>query len=154
MSAIDERLMTSVVITEEGCWLRGGYIQSNGYTKVRSGGKLRYAHIVSYELFVGPVPPGHDVDHQCHNDDETCAGGFTCKHRRCINPEHLVARTRGDNNRFGRGNGNAEKTHCKWGHEYTEENTGRTKNGHRRCRTCHNEESRRRWRACRGTSDK
>ena len=29
------------------------------------------------------------------------------------------------------------KTHCKHGHEYTAENTGKQANGHRRCETCH-----------------
>lgn len=34
---------------------------------------------------------------------------------------------------------NARKTHCKWGHEFTPENTGKQSNGGRRCITCHRE---------------
>lgn len=33
---------------------------------------------------------------------------------------------------------NAAKTHCDSGHEFTEENTGRNKDGHRFCRSCAN----------------
>lgn len=32
---------------------------------------------------------------------------------------------------------NSLKTHCKYGHEYSSENTDIRKNGGRRCRTCH-----------------
>lgn len=35
-------------------------------------------------------------------------------------------------------NANAAKTHCKQGHEYTPENTGRRLNGQRWCRACNN----------------
>lgn len=42
-----------------------------------------------------------------------------------------------------RGAVNANKTHCKHGHEYTEENTYHKKSGGRECRTCQKEYSRR-----------
>jgi hypothetical protein len=45
-------------------------------------GKL--AHRICYEVFKGPIPKGLLVCHSC--DVLTC-----------INPEHLVARTRADN---------------------------------------------------------
>lgn len=38
---------------------------------------------------------------------------------------------------------NARKTHCDHGHEFTEENTGRTPDGYRFCKTCKREISRR-----------
>ena len=37
---------------------------------------------------------------------------------------------------------NARKTHCKFGHEFTPENTHMLKHGERLCRICHNERSR------------
>lgn len=43
---------------------------------------------------------------------------------------------------------NAAKTHCKWGHEFTPENT-RWSNGHRSCRTCYNKRLRERRAATR-----
>lgn len=46
-------------------------------------------------------------------------------------------------NRPLRGSANANKTHCKHGHEYTEENTYFKKAGGRECRKCQREASRR-----------
>jgi hypothetical protein len=43
----------------------------------------------------------------------------------------------------GAENQHAVKTHCKWGHEFTPENT-RTDSGQRRCRACERERSKRR----------
>ena len=41
-----------------------------------------------------------------------------------------------------KGNFNARKTHCKFGHEYTAANTAVLKTGERLCRTCHRERAR------------
>lgn len=60
------------------------------------------AHRLAYELCIGPIPGGLDVDHHCHNEDLACQGGVTCPHRACCNPAHLRAKTRGDNVRAGR----------------------------------------------------
>ena len=38
---------------------------------------------------------------------------------------------------------NTRKTHCRKGHEYTEENTSHSKEGWQRCRACHNAKMRR-----------
>lgn len=64
--------------------------------------RLLYVHRFMYERFVGPIPDGYVVDHLCHNADQSCAGGSTCAHRRCANPDHLGAVTQ-------RGNVNAAK---------------------------------------------
>lgn len=109
-------------------------------------GRSRRAHIVSYELVKGKVPEGLQLDHICHKPSE-CAGGTTCCHRRCINPEHLEAVTQFENKQRGHTRidkffacGHAfqrAKTHCPSGHEYTPENTARRKKDNsRRCKQC------------------
>lgn len=117
----------------EGCWLWIGCPKPNGYGVLRVGGKNVYAHRLSYELLVGPIPDGLTIDHLC---------GV----RNCVNPAHLEPVTRGEN--CLRGGSplaqNARKTHCKHGHEFTVENTSLVKNG-RQCRTCLKEKDDRRY---------
>lgn len=47
------------------------------------------AHRVAYEMVVGSIPAGLDLDHLCRN-------------RGCVNPWHLEAVPRGENLRRGR----------------------------------------------------
>lgn len=89
-----KRLKQHIEIDEHGCWLWLGSVQKNGYAKSNCQGKATWAHIASYRTFVGEIPEGHDIDHVCHNEDEACQGGWRCRHRRCINPDHLRAVTR------------------------------------------------------------
>jgi hypothetical protein len=109
----------------------------------KSGGKKVLAHRMAFELTFGP--PKDKVDHTCHNEDETCSGGWKCPHRPCCNPAHLedvTQRTnllRGDTivSKF------ASRTHCANDHEYTEKNT-RIYRGYRECRVCGRERQRKR----------
>lgn len=64
----------------------GRFHLSGSYIK-RSQVRVR-AHRFAYELFVGPIPSGYDIDHVCRN-------------RRCVNPAHLEA-VPGDVNRSRR----------------------------------------------------
>lgn len=102
------------------------------------GGKAQKAHRVAWELLVGPIPDGLQIDH-------------LCKNTLCVNPDHLEPVTARVNVRRSAGvcARNAAKTACKRGHVFTEENTMRRPTG-RRCKTCHAEagrESMRRYRA-------
>lgn len=111
------------------CLIWTGAVQSRGYGSVGiGGGKTGLAHRVSYELNVGPIPDGLQIDH-------VKARG--CRSRLCINPAHLEPVTPRENvHRAGHG----EQTHCKRGHPLSGPNLIVKKRGARRparnCRTC------------------
>jgi hypothetical protein len=100
-----------------GCWVWTGYVRSNGYGEFQMQGRLWKAHRWAYEHWREPIPPGLEPDHECHNRDLSCSGGPTCRHRRCVNPGHMEAKTPRENQRAGRhrsppgeGNGRAKLT--------------------------------------------
>lgn len=114
------------------CWLWTAYSLPSGYGTFNAWARRGLlAHRVSYEIFVGPIPDGFQVDHLCVNP-------------RCVNPVHLEAVTGLENNR--RSNSisarHARKSHCKNGHPFDEANTRVSKRGGRECRTCHRERAR------------
>jgi NUMOD4 motif/HNH endonuclease len=103
---------------------------SNGYLGVHLhvGERNKHPHIqkLVMEAFVGPRPEGLEI---CHND--------------CVRTNNVLSNLRYDthsNNCLdGVRNGinpNARKTHCKYGHEFTPENTWRGSGGRRVCRAC------------------
>jgi len=124
------------------CWEWTGSISQHGYGRltISNNGhkKTRSAHRVSYETFVGEIPDGLTIDHLCRN-------------RKCINPNHLEAVTIKEN--VSRGNPlwkqEAARTHCKYGHEFTEDNMYKykTKTGGvcRNCKTCMKARTRKRY---------
>jgi len=121
--SIDERFWIKVNKTET-CWLWAAGINSLGYGKFQIGKKSCFAHRVSYELSIGPIPEGLSLDH-------------LCRVRHCVNPAHLEPVTQREN--IMRGNGiaakEAAKTHCPKNHPYDEENT-RNYRGKRFCKAC------------------
>lgn len=77
------------------CHLRNGAVGSKGYGNFWMQGSCRKVHVVMWESMHGPVPPGIQIDHECHNlavRQGLCKAGI-CLHRRCCNGAHLVART-------------------------------------------------------------
>lgn len=89
-------------VDENGCWVWLWYIDERGYARIRQGKGTARAHRVYYERKHGPIPDGLVIDHRCHNEDTSCAGGPTCPHRRCVNPDHLEPVTGLVNARRGR----------------------------------------------------
>lgn len=111
-----------------GCWLWLSSVTGPGYGQISDParrGRPLLAHRVSYELHVGAVPDGLDLDH-------------LCRVRSCVNPRHLEPVSRRENLRRGATltAKNIAATHCPRGHSYTEENTLRTNRGARSCREC------------------
>lgn len=106
------------------CWLWTACQNGSGYGSFTSPG-YRVAHRFSYELLVGPVPDGLNLDH-------------LCRVRHCVNPTHLEAVTPQVNVLRGAGlcAENARKTHCVKGHEFTPENIYRKAEGGRECLRC------------------
>lgn len=115
---------------EQGCMLWTKGLTSGGYGKFWVAGRTVLAHRFAYELWVGPIPDGLQVDHVRVRG---------CMSRRCVAPEHLEAVTHVENNRRS-GSLTAEnlrKTHCPQGHAYDEVNTYICSKGKRSCRKCH-----------------
>lgn len=67
-----------------GCWIWTGALTTNGYGQVRWGDRTLRAYRLVYELLVGPIPDGLQLDHLCRN-------------RRCVNPAHLEPVTQWEN---------------------------------------------------------
>lgn len=109
------------------CWHWKGATDRHGYAKIKWQGKVQYAHRVLWENTRAPVPPGYDLDH-------------LCRHRSCVNPDHLECVTHREN--LMRGDTiqsrNAKKTECPRGHPYTDGNTRRNGRGSRECKICAN----------------
>lgn len=128
--------LTRYVVDADGCWLWQGFVGTNGYGGCWTGG----AHRHFYRKYVGEIPAGLHVDHVCHVPGE-CTERF-CKHRRCVNPEHLKLATPKENvlrsNSFTAHY--AAATHCPEGHPYAGENLV-TLRKQRTCRICQS----RRW---------
>jgi hypothetical protein len=98
------------------CWIWTGSKDKKGYGCFRlptgkSGGKGVLPHRWSYEHFVGPIPDGMELDH------------YRCFNPSCVRPSHLKPATSLENSRNPRGRHYAVRTHCKFGHEFTPENT-------------------------------
>lgn len=87
-----ELLYGSIDLDPDGCWLWRGVRGSNGSRCVEIAGKTHMIHRLAYEIAFGPLPPRVIIDHACHRADPYCPGDSRCQHRRCIRPDHLVAR--------------------------------------------------------------
>ena len=126
----EQRFWDKVEVRGEECWPWRASIKDTGYGQFRYNGRARPAHRYSYELLIGPIPPGLVIDHLCRN-------------RACVNPLHMEPVTNEENIRrglFGVARP-TPKTHCPSGHPYDENNTRMDPQGYRRCRTCERTQS-------------
>jgi hypothetical protein len=117
-----DRFLSKVIVTDD-CWQWTGARTSSGYGNMKVNGRNVGAHRVAYELFVGPIPVEHELDHLCGNGPSGC-----------VNPLHLepvpyVGRINTVRHM-------AQRTSCKRGHAYTPENTYVDAKGARSCKAC------------------
>ena len=146
---LPDRFWRHVSERDSGCWGWSGGIDDKGYghfvaASLGIGRMRRSVHVWAYEAFIGPVPPGLVLDHQCHNNDAACTGGASCKHRACCNPDHLEPTTTAENFRRGR-RGGVTRTHCPAGHPYQPPHVQHDRDGYSDCRTCRNRRMRERY---------
>lgn len=113
LHAVDRLKRDTELDPVTGCWLRTAGIHRNGYSSIDT----MVAHRYAFEMFVGPIPEGHEIHHLC---------GV----RRCVNPEHLETLTRAEHLAKHR-----SVARCPNGHLVAE--TGiKNGGGKRRCGVC------------------
>lgn len=137
-----ERFWERVLKTGSDCWEWQGALQNTGYGVLSVRGSMQYAHRVAYSIQNGGIEEGAIICHRCDNP-------------KCCNPGHLFAGTHKDNTADMYSKGRAamvvdpahaawrNRTHCKRGHEFTDDNiylhkdkrSGKT---YRNCRICVN----------------
>ena len=124
-----DRMMSKISpCPNTGCWFwMDRSTNGRGYGRVYYQGKSCQAHRAYYELLVGPIPDGLELDHKC-------------RVTMCVNPDHLEPVTHRTNVRRGDamwvpGALRAAITHCLRGHAYEGRNVIWYR-GRRRCREC------------------
>jgi len=143
----ERRFWSKVLLLPNGCGEWRGTINDHGYGEFSFKGRNLKAHIWAYERYIGPVPPGMELDHICHTNDPSCTDGDDCPHRRCPLPYHLEPVTHAENMKRGRmGEHMKGLTHCRKGHPFDEANTHVRADGTRVCRKCASERERERRR--------
>ncbi len=76
----------SKVSTPCALWTHQPDGKTHGYGKFNHKRRRRLAHREVYKLFVGPIPPGWDVDHMCGQAE-------------CVRPDHLEACSKAEHRR-------------------------------------------------------
>jgi len=82
----DKARFWSKVDAEGDCWEWTGARSDKGYGHMRRADTIVAAHRFAWELLVGPIPDGLEIDH-------------LCRKRKCVNPDHLEPVTHSENMR-------------------------------------------------------
>jgi hypothetical protein len=110
------------------CWLWTGLTNDKGYGLLSVDARHVRAHRYAYELLVGPIPPGFEVDHVWRRG---------CRSKSCVNPGHLEAVSKRENTRRI-----ADKVTCRNGHLWSEHAYVRPDGRGRQCRACQQDRER------------
>jgi len=118
LDALPANLRQRIRLADSGCWLWTGS-KTRGYGNVGHKGRNVYAHRLTYELLVGPIPPGLELDHLCRTPA-------------CVRPSCLEPVTHAENMR------RARVAECRRGHSMHDAHVLRSgpQAGRRNCRTC------------------
>jgi HNH endonuclease len=125
-------LVDRVKLDPSGCWIWTGLKNRLGYGRVQYDGKIRRAPRLIYQLMVGPIAPGLQIDH-------------LCRRPACVNPAHLEPVTARENTMRSTAftATNAKKTHCIRGHANWKVEVHRSGplqgQSYRKCHTCSKE---------------
>lgn len=115
----------------ESCWIWSGAFNKMGYGVVYHKGRMHMAHRIALHI----QDTSAQMECACHK----------CDNPSCVNPSHLFWGTHKDNSNDKQKKGRQYRpskviTHCKNGHEFTEENTRRNLNEkgqiRRHCKIC------------------
>ena len=88
-----------------GCWTWLRAKNTHGYGHLKRNGRWHQAHRLMFEEVYGPLPHSYVMDH-------------LCRHRDCINVDHLEPVTNAENLLRGIGKTSRQKL-CKRGHDLT-----------------------------------
>lgn len=116
------------------CWLWTANTSPKGYGQIKVDGRLIGAHVVGYELTIGPVPEGLELDH-------------LCRRTTCVRGAHLDPVTHAENLRRSTSGDHVKAraeliTECPQQHPYDEANTRIGADGRRKCRACGRDKAR------------
>lgn len=117
----------SRVVPTGFCWEWTGYRLDSGYGRMSFAGRMQVAHRIAYQILVGEIPNGLQLDHLCRN-------------RGCVNPDHLEPVTAQENMRrgFSPTSVTVRDGVCKRGHSMEDAYITTSAKGRpvRRCRKC------------------